>query len=89
MSEPQERAEVPSPGDGTAGSATAVRGEPLPIWFFVGLLLLVYGFLVLVGGLIGPARGTVLAETRPWLWWGIVMSVFGALFLTLGLRRRS
>jgi FtsH-binding integral membrane protein len=54
------------------------------IWYFVGLMLLVMGSLVLLAGLIelvSPSvRATVLSETHPGVWWGIVMVAAGALF---------
>jgi len=54
------------------------------IWYFVGLMLLVMGGLVLLAGvieLVSPsARATVLSETHPGLWWGVVMVASGALF---------
>jgi drug/metabolite transporter (DMT)-like permease len=58
--------------------------EPLPIWFFVGVILLVYGVLVIAGGTLGPVRPTVLAETKPALWWGAILCVFGAVFTAVG-----
>jgi hypothetical protein len=63
--------------------------EPLPIWFFVGLILLVYGVLVLVGNFTGTPRQTVLAETKPGLWWGAIITVAGGIFLGIGLRARG
>jgi hypothetical protein len=65
--------------------------EPLPIWFFVGVILSVYGLIVLVAGLLGDPRPTVLQELRPGLWWGGIMIVFGAIFTAIGLlsHRRS
>lgn len=63
----------------------APQGEPLPIWFFVGLILLVYGALVLVAAVLHPQGATVLASLRPGLWWGAIMMVSGALFLGIGL----
>jgi len=66
----------------------AREAEPLPIWFFVGVILLVYGALVLLGGFVGTPRQTVLAEPRPSLWWGAIMLVAGAVFTTLGLSGR-
>jgi hypothetical protein len=59
--------------------------EPLPIWFFVGVILLAYGLIVLVAGLVGDSRPTVLSELRPALWWGGVMIFFGLLFTAAGL----
>lgn len=63
--------------------------EPLPIWFFVGVILLLYGLIIAASGLLMTPRATVLAELRPALWWGALMCVGGAVFLALGLRGRS
>lgn len=52
-----------------------------PIWYFVGLILLVIGGLIFLTGvyqLINPPEiKTVLSETHPNVWWGIVMFLFG------------
>lgn len=55
-----------------------------PIWYFVGLMLMWMGALVLVAGIIelvssSPQR-TVLAELHPGIWWGGVMIASGAIF---------
>jgi FtsH-binding integral membrane protein len=54
------------------------------IWYFVGLMLLVMGGLVLLAGLIelvSPSpRQTVLAEIHPGIWWGAVMVTAGIIF---------
>ncbi len=63
------------------------QAEPLAIWFFVGLILLVYGLLVLAAHFVGPARPTVLAQTQPGLWWGAIIVVAGGIFLAIGRRR--
>ena len=65
------------------------QNEPLPIWFFVGLILLAYGALVVISGLLYPNASTVLAQLRPALWWGAIMLVAGGVFLFLGLRGRG
>ncbi len=57
--------------------------EPLPIWFFVGVILAVYGVLVVAGGFLS-SRPTVLAETKPGLWWGALMVVAGGIFTAIG-----
>ena len=59
-------------------------GEPRSIWFFVGLILSVYGVIILLMGLFGTQANTVLAETRPAIWWGAIMVVFGGIFLAVG-----
>ena len=54
------------------------------IWYFVGLMLLVMGGLVLLAGLIElvtpSARQTVLANIHPGVWWGAIMIAAGAIF---------
>ena len=56
-----------------------------PIWYFVGLMLVVMGGIITASGIyrfIAPAESqTVLAELHPDLWWGAVMVVAGAIFL--------
>lgn len=63
--------------------------EPLPIWFFVGLILLAYGVILIIADFLPQPRDTVLAETRPALWWGAITTVGGAVFLAVGLRGRG
>ncbi|HTX19914.1 MAG TPA: hypothetical protein VMG34_14765 [Bacteroidota bacterium] len=52
-----------------------------PIWYFVGLILLVIGVLILLTGIYQlfnpPETKTVLGETHPDIWWGALMSLFG------------
>jgi len=87
---PEERAKMLAAiTGGPHAELKKAAAEPLPIWFFVGLILLVYGLIVLVSGLVSPARPTVLAELRPALWWGAVMCVGGAVFLGIGLKGRK
>lgn len=54
------------------------------IWYFVGLMLLVMGGLVLLAGLlelVSPSmQHTILAEIHPGIWWGAVMIAAGAVF---------
>jgi hypothetical protein len=69
-------------------SPTADPGEPLSIWFFVGLILTAYGVLVVGAGLVYGQGDTVLAATRPGLWWGAIMTLAGAVFVALGRPRR-
>lgn len=53
-----------------------------PIWYFVGLILVVTGALIFATGIYHllnpPAVKTVLAETHPGIWWGALMVVFGS-----------
>jgi hypothetical protein len=67
----------------------AAGAEPLPIWFFVGVILLVYGLLVLAAHFLAAPRETVLASTKPALWWGAVIVVAGGILLGIGLKARQ
>ena len=58
--------------------------EPLPIWFFVGVILAVYGVLVILGDLTN-LREIRLKDLHPGLWWGSAMVVFGAVFTVIGI----
>jgi hypothetical protein len=56
----------------------------ISIWFFVGVLLLIYGVLILGSGLyqLGnpPEHTVVLAELHIEIWWGALMLVLGAVY---------
>jgi hypothetical protein len=57
--------------------------EMLDIWFFVGLILLVYGVIIGLTGIyyiFGEPATTTLGETNPCLWWGAIMIVGGLVF---------
>jgi len=57
---------------------------PLPIWFFVGVILFVYGILVVVGQAMDPGSNAVRVGT-PGYWWGAVLAFAGAIFTAIGL----
>ncbi len=54
-----------------------------PIWYFVGLILLVMGAIIFATGLYllanPPQVKTILSETHPNIWWGIIMFIFGGI----------
>jgi len=56
-----------------------------PIWYFVGLILLVIGSILLLTGLyllISPAEtNAVLSELYPNIWWGGLMVVVGIIYV--------
>ena len=54
----------------------------IPIWFFVGALLVVYGVLILGAGLFGLAHPpqVELAHLQAGIWWGALLIVIGALY---------
>ena len=57
----------------------------LSIWFFIGLLLTVYGVLITVTGLYElvspPLNPPVLANLHASIWWGIVLLAIGLFYL--------
>ncbi|HEX4277241.1 MAG TPA: hypothetical protein VHZ74_17915 [Bryobacteraceae bacterium] len=54
----------------------------IPVWFFVGVLLAVYGALILVSGLTEWSHppATVLAEFHAPVWWGALLLVVGGAY---------
>jgi len=65
------------------------KGHMIPVWFFVGVILLIYGVLILATGLyeLSHPPSTVLAELRPAIWWGALLAVIGAIYVYLFLPR--
>jgi hypothetical protein len=65
--------------------------EMRSIWWFVGLMLLAMGCVVLGAGLYGyitaAPQHTVLAHLHPALWWGVIMVVGGGIFVIVGRRK--
>ncbi len=57
------------------------------IWFFVGLMLVIVGGIILITGIylyFNPsAAQTALAHTYPNIWWGGIMFVFGIALLLI------
>jgi hypothetical protein len=65
------------------------RGEMLSIWFFVGIMTLAYGLVLLPYGawawFTNHEASTVLNNLHPTFWWGLLLTAFGA-FYTLRFR---
>ncbi|NYF79952.1 hypothetical protein [Granulicella arctica] len=56
--------------------------KEISIWFFCGILMLGYGLVLIITGLLelhNPPP-TVLANLHPTLWWGVLLSVFGGFY---------
>ena len=60
------------------------RGESLSIWFFVGMMMLSYGIVLLPYGawawFSNHEANTVLHELHPTFWWGMLITAFGAYY---------
>jgi hypothetical protein len=63
----------------------------IPVWFFVGIILLVYGILILATGIYEFSRppSTVLANLHPAVWWGALLTILGGIYVYLHLPRKS
>ncbi len=57
------------------------RKGMIPIWFFIGILLLAYGVLILGAGIFDymnpAAHPVVLSELHAGIWWGILLLALG------------
>jgi uncharacterized membrane protein len=56
--------------------------EMLPVWFFIGVLLLFYGIVILIVGImeIHHPPPVVLAEYHASFWGGVLLIVIGGIF---------
>lgn len=55
----------------------------IPVWFFVGFLLLIYGVLIFVSGLThwsNPPEGVELTRLHAPVWWGALLVVLGGIY---------
>lgn len=61
------------------------RRHMLPVWFFVGVILLIYGVLIFSTGVyeLSHPPSTVLAELHPAVWWGLMLAVIGGVYVYL------
>jgi hypothetical protein len=55
----------------------------IPVWFFVGVILLAYGVIILATGIyeFSNPPNTVLANTHPAVWWGALLTVIGGFYV--------
>ena len=55
----------------------------IPVWFFVGVLILIYGILIFASGLAEWSNppNVALAELRAPVWWGGLLIVVGAVYV--------
>jgi len=56
----------------------------LSIWFFIGILLVAYGILILGAGLFElsapPQHPVVLSELHAGIWWGALLLILGLIY---------
>jgi hypothetical protein len=63
----------------------------IPVWFFVGVMFLLYGILILASGLSEWSHppATVLANLHAPVWWGGLLVALGAFYCYHFRPRRS
>jgi hypothetical protein len=71
-----------------------MHGSGIPIWFFIGVLLFIYGALILGYGIFELATGSYpplvqLTNLHTPIWWGATLAVVGLLYIVKFLPRRS
>jgi hypothetical protein len=56
--------------------------ELLPVWFFIGLLLAVYGIIVLIAGVweLSNPPAVVLAKYHSGIWGGLLLLLIGGFY---------
>lgn len=57
--------------------------KTISVWFFIGVLLSIYGALILGVGLLGmnaPTPGVTLGELHVDIWWGVLLIAIGAFY---------
>ena len=63
----------------------------IPVWFFVGVILLIYGVIILGTGIyeFSSPPPTVLSSTHPAVWWGALLTVIGGIYVYLYMPKKS
>lgn len=65
--------------------------QMIPVWFFVGMILTIYGVVILATGFyeFAYAPSTVLANLHPAVWWGALLTALGGVYVYLYMPRKS
>ena len=68
----------------------------IPVWFFVGVILLIYGIIILGTGIyefssppLEALANMPPAVRHPAVWWGALLTVIGAIYVYLYMPRKS
>jgi hypothetical protein len=63
----------------------------IPVWFFVGVILLIYGLIILGTGIyeFSNPPPTVLARLHPAVWWGTLLTIIGGVYVYLYMPKKS
>ena len=59
----------------------------ISIWFFIGVLLLAYGIIITAFSIYGlyypPQRPVVMAHLHVDVWWGVLLTIIGAVYSSI------
>jgi hypothetical protein len=63
----------------------------LPVWFFIGVILAIYGVLILATGIYeySDVPPTVLANLHAPIWWGALLIVVGVVYIERSYPRKK
>ena len=68
----------------------------IPVWFFVGVILLLYGLIILATGIYDYSRPPLEAllsippaMRHPAVWWGALLTVIGGIYVFAYMPKRS
>ena len=59
------------------------QDKTISVWYFIGLLVLIYGVLILAAGIteLSTPSSVVMADLHIGIWWGILLIVIGAVYI--------
>ena len=70
--------------DAGKGEQSHPETNRISIWFFIGMLLLIYGLLIFGDGIydliVPPAQQPVLANLHAAVWWGGLLTLLGGVY---------
>jgi len=69
-----------------------IQDKMLDIWFFVGIILIVYGVILSLIGIyyiFNPYTDVILGNLNPNLWWGGIMIVSGIILQLISYHSRK
>ena len=63
-----------------------MHGSRIPIWFFIGVLLVVYGVMIFGYGIVELMTGNYpplveLTNLHTPIWWGALLTILGAFYV--------
>ena len=63
-----------------------MHGSRIPIWFFIGVLLVVYGVMIVSYGIYEAATGSYppdvqLTQLHTPIWWGGILGLIGLFYI--------